>query len=244
MANKNDFLTSMTDLMISLVLIFMLLLASTMLKLNDQTNESNKTRQKLKEELSRVLKENFDKDLDVQNVPTDPLSIKIILGESENTLKFERGSYNLNNKDKAFLDKLMPEILNTLNKPEYKNEIDTIKIEGYTDNDKYIGKNVNYSNVELSQDRALVVFNYTRKHSLNNQKSLKEFFIDKTSINGKGDIPEYLICKNEKNDCKNNPNNVDKQKSRRVEIKIKIKSYDETKLQNKNHKIQKVISNK
>ena len=41
MTNKNDFLTSMTDLMISLVLIFMLLLASTMLKLNNQTDELN-----------------------------------------------------------------------------------------------------------------------------------------------------------------------------------------------------------
>ena len=73
MANKNDFLTSMTDLMISLVLIFMLLLASTMLKLNDQTNELNTKRQTLKEELSNILKENFDRDLDIQDVPDDPL---------------------------------------------------------------------------------------------------------------------------------------------------------------------------
>lgn len=234
MTNKNDFLTSMTDLMISLVLIFMLLLASTMLKLNNQTDELNTKKNVLKEELSNILKENFDKDLDIEDVPEDPLSIRIILGESENTLKFERGSYNLNNNDKAFLDKLMPQILNILNNEKYENNIDTIKIEGYTDNDQYIGKNINYTNVELSQDRALAVFNYTRLHSLNNQKVLKEFFIDKTSINGKGDIPKYLKCKKNTNDCDKNLNNVDKAKSRRVEIKIKLKSNDEIKLKKMN----------
>lgn len=234
MANKNDFLTSMTDLMISLVLIFMLLLASTMLKLNDQTNELNTKRQTLKEELSNILKENFDRDLDIQDVPDDPLSIRIILGENENTLKFERGAYNLSYNDKIFLDKLMPKILTILNDKKYKDIVDTIKIEGYTDNDKYIGNNINYTNVELSQDRALAVFNYTRIHSLNKQKELKEFFIDKTSINGKGDIPKYLKCKANKNNCKNNPTYVDKAKSRRVEIKIKIKSNDEIRLQKMN----------
>lgn len=216
----NSFESSMTDLMISLALIFMLLLASVMLKLNNQAGELTQAKNALIKELSDVLQDKMDGNILVSADEDDPLSLKIILGEDENTLKFEKGKQNLRIKDQKFLETLMPKIVDILYKDDFKNSIDTIKIEGYTDNDKYIAQN--YSNIELSQDRALAVLNYARQYCINDPLK-KEFFIDKASINGKGDLEKYWI--------KNADGSCNKDKSRRVEIKIKIKSKDEEKLE-------------
>ena len=220
----NNYETSMTDLMISLALIFMLLLAGVMCKLNNQANELKDTKKNLVSKLADELKQSGN--VDVEEDKRDPLALIIVLGESAETLKFERGEYTLSNQDKQFLNKLMPKIFRVIyDDDEYRKIIDSIKIEGYTDNDPYKGNN-NYSNVELSQARALEVFNYTRKYVLKDNAEHRTFFIDKTSINGKGDIPQYLQ-KNSDGTCCN------KEKSRRVEIKIKIKSKDEEHLSKK-----------
>lgn len=222
--NSNaSFESSMTDLMISLALIFMLLLASVMLKMNNQAGELDKTKNDLIVELSEVLDELHKDEIEVVPDGEDPLSLKVVLGEGKDSLKFATGKYNLTPQNAQFLNALMPKIISTIYNEKYRNSIDTIRIEGYTDNDKYIvgGRNIN---VELSQWRALEVLNHTRKNCLTNIKE-REFFEDKASINGKGDIPRYLI--------KDNNGLCDKPKSRRVEIKIKIKSKDEEHLSKK-----------
>ncbi len=217
---SNSFESSMTDLMISLALIFMLLLASVMLKLNNQAGELTQAKNDLIKELSDVLQDKMNSNIIVAADEEDPLSLKIVLGENENTLKFEKGKQNLRTQDQKFLASLMPKIIDTIYKDEFRSSIDTIKIEGYTDDDKYVAQN--YTNIELSQDRALAVLNHTRKNCIKDPLK-KEFFIDKASINGKGDLEKYWI--------KNFDGSCNKDKSRRVEIKIKIKSKDEEKLE-------------
>lgn len=222
--NKNNsFESSMTDLMISLALIFMLLLASVMLKMNNQAGELTQTRNNLITELSEVLNQMQKGDTNVKEDDDDPLTLKVVLGEGEDSLKFATGKYNLTPQNAKFLNALMPKIISTLYDEKYRDAIDSIKIEGYTDDDKYMANNRNI-NVELSQLRALEVLNHTRKNCLTNAKE-KEFFEDKASINGKGDIPKYLKYYDN--------GSVNKYASRRVEIKIKIKSKDEQHLSEK-----------
>ena len=218
--NKNNsFESSMTDLMISLALIFMLLLASVMLKMNNQAGELTQTRSNLITELSEILNQMQKGDTYVTD-DEDPLTLKVVLGEGEDSLKFATGKYTLTPQNAKFLNTLMPKIISTLYNEKYRDSIDTIRIEGYTDDDKYLVNNNNV-NVELSQARALEVLNHTRKNSLKNEAE-REFFIQKASINGKGDIEKYWI--------KNNDGTCNKALSRRVEIKIKIKSKDEKNL--------------
>ena len=218
--HNTSYESSMTDLMISLALIFMLLLASVMLKINNQAVELTQTRKELIVELSDILNQMHRSDIDVMPDEKDPLTLKVVLGDGEDSLKFATGKYNLTSKNQEFLNDLMPRIISTLMGDKYKDSIDTIRIEGYTDDDKYMvnGRNIN---VELSQSRALEVLNHTRKFSLK-KESEQEFFIQKASINGKGDIKNYWIT--------NSDGSCNKAKSRRVEIKIKIRSKDEENL--------------
>ena len=215
-SKNSSFESSMTDLMISLALIFMLLLASVMLKINNQAGELAHTRSNLITELSEILNQMQKGDTYVTD-DEDPLTLKVVLGEGEDSLKFATGKYNLSPKNAMFLNTLMPKIISTLYNEKYRDSIDTIRIEGYTDDIV----NNNNINVELSQARALEVLNHTRKNSIKNEAE-REFFIQKASINGKGDIEKYWI--------KNNDGTCNKALSRRVEIKIKIKSKDEKNL--------------
>ena len=102
--NNTSFDSSMTDLMISLALIFMLLLASVMLKMNNQARELTKTRSELIVELSDILNQMNRSDIDVMPDESDPLTLKVILGEGEDSLKFATGKYNLTPKNAAFLN--------------------------------------------------------------------------------------------------------------------------------------------
>ena len=78
--NKNNsFESSMTDLMISLALIFMLLLASVMLKMNNQAGELTQTRSNLITELSEILNQMQKGDTYVTD-DEDPLTLKVDLG--------------------------------------------------------------------------------------------------------------------------------------------------------------------
>src|SRR5574344_427545 len=156
MAKSSPFESSMTDLMISLALIFMLLLSSVMLKIKNQNDAdkamSGKTRQQLVTELTDVLHE---KNINVMSDANDPLSLVIVVGEDSNTLKFGQSQYNLDSNDKKFLKSLIPNIMNILYKESYRNDIDAIRIEGYTNDDGN-----DWSNLELSQKRAISVLKY------------------------------------------------------------------------------------
>ena len=225
MSKSSPFESSMTDLMISLALIFMLLLASVMLKIKNQEESdkaaSGKTRQELVTELTDIL---HTKKIEVKKDIEDPLSLVIVVGEDAETLKFKQGEHSLDINDKNFLKTIMPEIMNILYKESFRNNIDTIRIEGYTNDD-----GDDWLNLELSQKRALSVLSYTLSSEIKmaedyaTNMAIKQFIIDKASINGRGEI-------------KNENNEVDKNKSRRVEIKIKIKSQEERRLNEENKK--------
>ena len=104
MSKSSPFESSMTDLMISLALIFMLLLASVMLKIKNQEESdkaaSGKTRQELITELTDIL---HTKKIEVKKDIEDPLSLVIVVGEDAETLKFKQGEYSLDINDKNFL---------------------------------------------------------------------------------------------------------------------------------------------
>lgn len=199
--------TSMTDLMTSLAIIFILLL---IVYLNHSFQEINKgsagrKERVLKSLLSSNIKAKYDKD--------DPLSIVFTVSGDE--LKFDTNKYDLKPEGQAYLRNFIPNLVNSICKKASLNDIESASIVGYTDSD-----GDDEHNLELSQGRALEVLKFAlNKTGLNPEN--KECLLTLSSTNGRGErdlLPYY-----------SRPGQENKAMSRRVEFKIRVKSYEQIK---------------
>lgn len=206
--SKNTFDSSMTDLMISLVVIFLLVIAVLVL----QFTQAQKAPMKKVDSLITTLKNELDvktkkfkiPGLVIEKEKDDPLALEIQV--AENNLKFDYNSAVLNANNKNFLSLIMPSVIGVLR--NHENDIDFIKIEGYTDQQ---GGSQGMGNINLSQNRALSVLNYSLQYIFNKPDDQnRSFLIDKASISGYGSLKQYLMP-------------TDSQ-SRRVIIKVRVKS--------------------
>ena len=206
--SKNSFDSSMTDLMISLVVIFLLVIAVLVL----QFTQAQKAPMKKVDLLITTLKNELDAKTNKLKIPgliiekekDDPLALEIQV--AENNLKFDYNSAVLNVNNKIFLSAIMPSIIEVLLK--HQSDIDFIKIAGYTDQQ---GGDQGMGNIILSQDRALSVLNYSLQYIFNASNNQGRFFlIDKASISGYGSLKQYLRATDDQ--------------SRRVVIKVRVKS--------------------
>src|ERR1700754_589578 len=108
MANENTesgLSSSMTDLMTSLAVIFILLLVAS---LNNSQQEGETTRNlilaKLKEKMEIELADYKDQGFEVKNDPKDPLSLIVIVPEG--LLNFQSGKSDVPEKGIEFLNKI------------------------------------------------------------------------------------------------------------------------------------------
>lgn len=130
----------------------------------------------------------------------------------EDTILFASNSNELRTEGKEFFREFMPVYLNVLLQPEFREYIAEIIIEGHTDqNGSYL------YNLELSQQRAW---------------SVAEYFFDEKSEFLDADVMETLQSLITVNGCSyKNPvykqdGSVDADKSRRVEIKFRLKDQE------------------
>lgn len=200
---ENPFSLSIGDLMAALLLIFILLLASTLLKLQEEFKHKSEAAEqdkaiflKLQEELKKKTEEidkykahllkleeelrnksqvaeryttikadiynelmlEFKDDLIKWNAELDPVKITIRFKEPD--VLFETGKYELKEAFKAILKDFFPRYINVLSKPEFKENIEEIRIEGHTDN---VGDY--YTNMKLSQDRTRSVLSFVLEYT-------------------------------------------------------------------------------
>ncbi len=209
--DNNIFWTTMADLLLGLAIIFMTLFVLAMTGFTQQTLE----RKKEQIEVSKELIENLKKaNIEAQ---VDPISGDIKISDLE---LFEVSSYNLSPKGKAYLDKLVPIYINTIfSKKELINEIDNIVIQGHTDSQSYAGiKNQDQQymkNMTLSLQRANSVADYIFQTDYDKKynEKLKKILV----VEGKSYSDPILINGKE-----------DYNKSRRVEMRLKVKNLDIT----------------
>lgn len=210
-SDNNIFWTTMADLLLGLAIIFMTLFVLAMTGFTQQSLEQKRQQIEVSKELIENLKE---ANIDAQ---VDEMTGDIKISDLE---LFEVGSYNLSPKGKAYLDKLIPIYINTIfSKKELIGEIDNIIIQGHTDSQMYSGiKDLNLSymkNMQLSLQRANSVAdyifktNYDKKYSENLRKIL--------TVEGKSNSDPILVDGKE-----------DYAKSRRVELRLKVKKVDVT----------------
>lgn len=209
--DNNIFWTTMADLLLGLAIIFMTLFVLAMTGFTQQSLEQKKQQIEISKELIENLK---DANIDAQ---VDEMTGDIKISDLE---LFELGSYNLSPKGKVYLDKLIPIYINTIfSKKELIDEVDNIIVQGHTDSQTYSGiKNPNLGymkNMELSLQRANAVADYMFRTGYD--KKYSEKLREILTVEGKSYSEPILVDGKE-----------DYNKSRRVELRLKVKNVDVT----------------
>lgn len=209
--DNNIFWTTMADLLLGLAIIFMTLFVLAMTGFTQQSLEQKKQQIEVNKELIENLKK---ANIEAQ---VDPMTGDIKISDLE---LFELSSYNLSPKGKAYLDKLIPIYINTIfSKKELVDEIENIIIQGHTDSQSYAGiKNPDeqyMKNMSLSLQRANSVADYMFKTNFDKKYNdkLKKMLV----VEGKSYSEPILVNGKE-----------DYAKSRRVEMRLKVKKLDIT----------------
>ena len=210
-SNNNIFWTTMADLLLGLAIIFMTLFVLAMTGFTQQSLEQKKQQIEISKELIENLK---DANIDAQ---VDEMTGDIKISDLE---LFELGSYNLSPKGKVYLDKLIPIYINTIfSKKELIDEVDNIIVQGHTDSQTYSGikdPNLGYmKNMELSLQRANAVADYMFRTGYD--KKYSEKLREILTVEGKSYSEPILVNGKE-----------DYNKSRRVELRLKVKNVDVT----------------
>ena len=153
--DSNPFSQSTGDLMAGLLFIFILLLMGALLQVQknaEQDEEIVKKYDKTKTQLYIDLQKEFKDDLATWRATIDS---SLCIRFQEPSMLFDEGKQELKPRFKEILNDFFPRYIAVLKRPEYRDNIVEIRIEGHTNsNGGY------YSNMELSQDRTRSVLQY------------------------------------------------------------------------------------
>jgi flagellar motor protein MotB len=203
---KQDHLSSsFTDLMSSLVVIFILLFLAFV---HEQVGRQESVKDKLLAELQQVLK---DARLDRQNIKKDGDSVVVIVPEG---MTFNTGQSNLSVNGQLFLHHYIPLISHVL-VTHFPNDVDSLVVEGYTDRQRKPGVTEaqgEEANLILSQQRSMAVVEAALE-DLQATDLIRErsFFLDRLSATGRGE-------QGANQERENDPD------SRRVIFRIRVRS--------------------
>lgn len=149
------FTTSVSDLMAGLLSIFILALCYFMLNFQTVTNKYTGNT-----ELRNQLLKDVGKDIQAQGLQVRIDTKQGVLRIPESVL-FESGEANIKEQGQAAVSKLSQSLLKTMTRPEYREALETVFIEGHTDNVP-IHNEFFQSNWELSTQRAINTWNLMR----------------------------------------------------------------------------------
>lgn len=211
---ENVFWTTMSDLMLGLAVVFMTLFVFAISGFSQQVIEQKKQQIEASKEIIEKLK---DQNIDAE---IDKMTGDIKISDLE---LFEVNSWILSLKGQRYLDKLIPVYIDTIfSKPELMEGIENIVVQGHTDSQSFSGLNTKddqfMKNMELSLKRANSVAQYMFKTNYN--KNYSEQLREKMAVEGKSFSEPVL----------NESGNEDFEKSRRVELKLKAKRMDLSKV--------------
>src|SRR5581483_4510379 len=179
--------SSLTDLMTSLAVIFILLLVAS---LNNAQQEGEMTRNaillKLQEKLQTELKDYKDRGFEVKNDPKDPLGLIVLVPEG--LLNFEVNSAVIPAKGTEFLQTIIPKMSSTVCSADFKSDINSIVVEGHTDS-----SGTDERNLPLSHERSMAVVQDSLKILEKGQAiNDRTCFLNFLSATGRGSVEPVL----------------------------------------------------
>lgn len=202
-----DLASSLTDLMTSLMVIFVLLLVAT---LNNASAEGENTRNLILDKLRLDLQDFARQGVRVEKDPTDPLGLLVLVPEG--LLNFAVDRFDIPAGGVRFLSDFSPRLAKTACSERYRKEISSIVVEGHTDS-----RGTDEHNLQLSQERSLAVVQQTLDILGHDDFEDRACFLDFLSANGRGS----------KEPIRDSNGNEDKDRSRRVVFKIRVRSLEQ-----------------
>ncbi|WP_029913833.1 OmpA/MotB family protein [Pelobacter seleniigenes] len=215
---ENPYWISFSDIMSGLLVIFILAslalileLTHTKMEVNDAIREIAKA-----EQVRRDILREVETELKNKNIPIEISDNETVLRIPETLLAFETNQYRIPNTKEVSESVLeIGRVLHdAISKKERWKYLDTIFVEGHTDN-RWSSRNM--GNWGLSTFRAISVWNYWNKH-LPEEESLERLVNHDNrplfSVSGYGETrPTQLVQKTEE----------DYQKNRRIDIRFTVR---------------------
>jgi len=205
--------SSLTDLMTSLAVIFILLLVAM---LNNQRQQAEGTKSLVLSRLQAALEKFKQQGVEVKSDPKDPLVLLVIV--PEDLLKFEKGKSEIPIAGFDFLRTFAPKFVSTACSSEIRDGISSIVVEGHASSE---GKESD--NLSLSQRRSMAVIQQSLVvldgSSLPDAPENHKCYVSLISATGRGSAEPIYADGVE-----------DRPHSRRVVFKIRIKSFEERKV--------------
>lgn len=176
--------SSLTDLMTSLMVIFILLLLVFLHR--TAVKDPAVTDALLKTLKTDLIPQGFSS----QNIQLDKKDRNAILVVvPDNLMNFEIGESRLRPEGEEFLRSRIPKLAQVLCGTQYRNSIESVVVEGHTDAQPYRGYSQEESqnlNLKLSQDRSMEVVKTTLT-VLNTLPEERGCFLEKLSASGRGE---------------------------------------------------------
>lgn len=203
--NSDHLSSSLTDLMTSLMVIFILLL---LVFVSHTASKDAALTDVLLATLKKDLQPQGFSEQSIQPDPHDRNAILVIVPGQ--LMNFETQKSVLQDKGKEFLQTHIPAFADVLCSDQFRSSIDSIVVEGHTDSQPF-GKTPEESqnnNLKLSQERSMAVV-IEALADLNGRERDRTCFLEKLSATGRGE---------------QDPEKTDDE-SRRVIFKIRVKAH-------------------
>ncbi len=203
--------------MAGLLLVFVLILASTLLRLEDEFEQKVQFAEDyrlLREELYQDLNREFEADLPRWSAVLDKDTLSLRFTEPE--VLFDQGEDTVKERFAAIIDDFFPRYISILSSAKYRDSIEEIRIEGHTSSE-WTGREdpeeAYFLNMELSQNRTRNVL----QHALNTLTDvpLKEWVRSQITANGLSSSQPI-----------DSDGVEDKKASRRVEFRVRTNAED------------------
>jgi outer membrane protein OmpA-like peptidoglycan-associated protein len=175
--------SSLTDLMTSLMVIFILLL---LVFVSNTAAEIDVARELLLGDLDNTINPEQLPGLKVERDETDRNVILLVVPKK--LMNFETGKSILSSGAQSFLQDYSPKLASVLCGDDHSDSVSAIVVEGYADKSSYRNATQEESeslNLKLSQDRAMEVVKKVLSN-LSGKKADRDCFLQKLSASGRG----------------------------------------------------------
>lgn len=196
--------SSLTDLMTSLMVIFILLL---LVFVHRTAGKDAAVTDVLLRKLLADMKPHGFNEQTIRHDPRDKNAILVIV--PDRLMNFETSKSTLRPEGERFLKEYIPEFAGVLCSEQFRSSIESIVVEGHTDIHPWVGQSAEESqnsNLKLSQDRSMEVVK-SALSDLTGMEPRRSCFLEKLSATGRGEQEQEATP----------------EESRRVILKIRVK---------------------